>query len=235
MPRAGQAEICFASRTASAKSEPRSLFLSLMKSMSQVGLFIVLAVVVLGFAHTFASRPSPTASSDRNGVPRTISPAAYSVEELYMPRSLLGLAKDETLQDILQQRDSTRLDAYLEAHGLQDAWFLVRYHPVNADGSTWLARSDDFDCKRYQVHSSRINLPENRRMDLEVFARAMARGAGRQADTLVTDPNTDTAPLFVAHFDEARIIPIPDSATGFENLSKDDIASWRRQAGLAAR
>ncbi len=233
--RTGKAEICMVSSTASATSENRSFVFSLMRSMSQVGFYIVLAVVVLGITHRVTSRPSPIAASDSNSDTRTLSPAAYSVEEIYLPRSLLGLVNNATLRDILRLRDSSRLDAFLETRGLQDTWFLVRYRPVNADGSTWLGRTDDFDCKRYQVHSSRSDRPENRLMNLEVFARSMARGAGRQADTLVTDAKTDTTPLFVAHFSEATIIPIPDNAMGFENLSRDDIASWRREAGLVAR
>jgi len=145
--------------------------------------------------------------------PKLRSPA-FRVEEIFLPKSVLDKAEDACFQAILRNRDPARLDVYLDAEGLRDAWFVVRKQAIESDGSIWRTTEHNFECKRYHVHTACMKETENKRYNLEVFTRAISKANGRETDALPSAGQAKDPSMSIFRFDNARIIPIPECGIG---------------------
>jgi len=201
-----------------------------LRQLGQFATSLSLGALLYGLVALFPRLPAPTGPVQRFADTSKIRPDAFTAEEIFLPRSLLAKAEDEDLRGILRDPDVGRLDAYLEANELKNAWFLVRYRGVAADGSTWRGRASNFECKRYQVHSALMEETENGFRNLQVLSRTLARTAGEEPETIMTEGQGKDPTMTILQFDEAKIIPIPDAAIGLRYINQGDIDAWRSLA-----
>jgi hypothetical protein len=219
--------------TVSLPSEPVLRSVESRRRIRQLGQFatsLSLGALVYGLVGLFPRLPAPTGPIQGFADTSKLRPAAFTAEEIFVPSALLAKAEDKTLRDILRDRDVDRLDAFLEADGLKDAWYLVRYRGVASDGSTWKGRDSNFECKRYQVHSASMEEVENGFRNLQVLSRMLTRTVGEEPETIMVEGQGQDPTMTILRFDEAKIIPIPDAATGLRQINQRDIDAWRDQA-----
>lgn len=200
------------------------------RRLGQFATSLSLVALLYGLVALFPRLPTPTGPTHGFADTTKLRPTAFTAEEIFLPRALIAKAEDKDLRGILRDQDVDRLDAFLEANGLKDAWFLVRYRGLTADGSTWRGRDSNFECKRYQVHSASMKEAENRFRNLQVLSRALTRTAGEEPETIMADGQAKDPTVTIFHFNEARIVPIPDGATGLRWINQRDIDVWRSQA-----
>lgn len=201
-----------------------------IRRLGQFATSLSLGALLYGLVALFPRLPAPTGPIQGFADTSKIRPTAFTAKEIFLPRSLLAKAKDKELRGILRDRDVDRLEAFLEANGLKDAWFLVRYRGVAADGSTWRGRDSNFECKRYQVHSASMKEIENGFRNLQVLSRTLTRAAGEEPESIMAEGQGKDPTMTILRFDEAKIIPIPDGATGLRQIHQRDIDSWRSLA-----